>query len=114
MPRPTGPTDPNLSRLILDLKKTKKKSYVLLAKHLSKSTRAKTPVNVRKLAKLSVAKHNYAVPGKVLSDGSIDKPINVYAWAYSKSAKEKIESAGGECFSLHDVIKNNPAVKIVI
>ncbi len=119
MPRPTGPTDPNLKRLILDLKKTKKKSYVLLAKHLSKSTRVKNAVNIRKLAKMSKKidaknRHNYAVPGKVLSSGTIGKPINVYAWSYSKAAKDKIERAGGECFSIQDIVKNNPAVKIVI
>ena len=114
MPRPTGPTDPNILRVILDLKKTKKKSYAVLAKHLEKSRRAKKAVNISKLAKLSMSKHSYAVPGKVLSDGTISKAINVYAWSYSKAAKDKIERAGGECFSINDIFKNNPAVKVVI
>ncbi len=120
MTRPTGPTDPSLKRLILDLKKTKKKSYAILAKHLEKSRRTKNAVNIRKLAKMSKKTNakaggdNYAVPGKVLSDGVIDKPLNVYAWSYSKAAKDKIERAGGECFSIQDIVKNNPAVKVVI
>jgi large subunit ribosomal protein L15 len=32
---------------------------------------------------------------KVLGDGSIDKALTVKAHAFSKSAKEKIEAAGG-------------------
>lgn len=34
-------------------------------------------------------------PVKILGDGAIDKAINIKAHAFSKSAKEKIEAAGG-------------------
>ena len=34
---------------------------------------------------------------KILGDGNIDKKIIVEANAFSKSAKEKIETLGGSC-----------------
>src|ERR671914_895171 len=37
------------------------------------------------------------VPVKVLGDGDISKPLTVHAHAFSKSAREKIEGAGGSC-----------------
>ena len=114
MPRPTGPTDPNLTKLVYDLRKTKKKSYVLLARHLEKSRRVKSGVNVSKLSSMAMPKHRYAVPGKVLSAGEISKAVTVYAWSYSKAAKDKIERAGGECFSLQQMVKDNQSIKIVM
>lgn len=35
------------------------------------------------------------VPVKILGDGELSKPLNVTAHHFSKSAKDKIESAGG-------------------
>ena len=37
------------------------------------------------------------VPVKVLAKGSISKPLTVHAHAFSKSAREQIEAAGGTC-----------------
>jgi large subunit ribosomal protein L15 len=37
------------------------------------------------------------VPVKVLAKGSISKPLTVHAHAFSKSAHEAIEAAGGTC-----------------
>jgi large subunit ribosomal protein L15 len=37
---------------------------------------------------------------KVLGDGEIDKPLHVVADKFSKSAREKIEAAGGRCEEL--------------
>jgi large subunit ribosomal protein L15 len=37
------------------------------------------------------------VPVKVLGQGDITKPLTVHAHAFSKSAREKIEGAGGSC-----------------
>jgi large subunit ribosomal protein L15 len=37
------------------------------------------------------------VPVKVLGQGEITKPLTVHAHAFSKSAREKIEGAGGSC-----------------
>lgn len=39
---------------------------------------------------------------KVLGDGEITKPLTVHAHAFSKSAQEKIEKAGGTCVVVHE------------
>jgi large subunit ribosomal protein L15 len=38
-----------------------------------------------------------AVPVKVLGEGELSKPLTVHAHGFSKSAREKIEGAGGTC-----------------
>ncbi len=38
-----------------------------------------------------------AVPVKVLGNGELTKGLTVHAHGFSKSAREKIESAGGTC-----------------
>ncbi len=37
------------------------------------------------------------MPIKILGDGELSKPLNVTAHKFSKSAREKIEAAGGKC-----------------
>ena len=46
--------------------------------------------------------------GKVLSNGELDKKVNVVALKFSAKAQEKIESAGGECISIDEIIETNP------
>ncbi|HDH96695.1 MAG TPA: hypothetical protein ENF73_03100, partial [Proteobacteria bacterium] len=43
------------------------------------------------------------LPLKVLGDGEIDKPLVVVADKFSKSAKEKIEAAGGRAIVADEV-----------
>lgn len=37
-----------------------------------------------------------SLPVKLLGDGKVDKPLTVACHAFSKSAKEKVEAAGGK------------------
>jgi large subunit ribosomal protein L15 len=37
------------------------------------------------------------IPVKVLARGELSKPLTVHAHKFSKTAREKIESAGGTC-----------------
>ncbi len=43
-----------------------------------------------------------AIPVKVLGDGKISKRLTVRVHAFSRSAREKIESAGGSCAVLEE------------
>jgi large subunit ribosomal protein L15 len=43
-----------------------------------------------------------AVPVKVLGHGDLTKPLTVHAHGFSKTAREKIESAGGTCRLIED------------
>ena len=54
-------------------------------------------INIRKILEKYVGKTNVDLSGyKILGDGEISKAITIKAKAFTKSAKEKIEKAGGE------------------
>jgi large subunit ribosomal protein L15 len=42
------------------------------------------------------------VPVKMLGDGELSKPLTVHAHRFSKSAREKIEAAGGTCQTIEE------------
>jgi large subunit ribosomal protein L18e len=114
MPHPTGPTDENLRKIIVKLRKTKDRQMMDIAKHLKKSRRRKRAVNISRLEKLSRKQATFIVPGKVLGIGEIRKSINVYAWTFSKTAKQKIQNAGGHALSLDDLLKDKPKARTVL
>lgn len=109
MPRPTGKENPQVRKLVASLKKKKEGFYSDLAKHISKPSRMGVAVNIAKLGSDDVV-----VPGKVLGDGKIAKVGNVYALSFSKSAREKIERAGGKCLPIQSLVDNNKKARIVI
>ena len=114
MPHPTGPTDPAMRRLALDLRKTKNKIYVDVARRFEKSRRSKRAVNINRLSKLSAKYSTFIAPGKVLGLGELNKAINVYAWSFSKEAKEKITKSGGKALPLKNIIKDKPDARLVV
>lgn len=114
MPHPTGPTDPNLQKLVHDLKRKREKFYLTLAKHLEKSRRRKEAVNVGKIDKYAQPGEIVVVPGKVLGGGEMTKKTEVYAWVCSKSAREKIARAGGSCHSLDKVLELKQKGRILL
>src|ERR671922_1639934 len=42
------------------------------------------------------------VPVKILGQGELTKPLTVHAHGFSKTAREKIEAAGGTCLTIED------------
>ena len=89
-------TNPNLIELINKLNKQ------------SKSEDAAIWKDVADRLSYAVADETILVPGKVLSNGELDKKVNVVALKFSAKAQEKIESAGGECISIDEIIETNP------
>ncbi len=114
MPHPSGPTNRNVKKLVVELKRTKDRFYLGVARSLEKSRRSKKPVNIGKLKKLSKKYDSFIVPGKVLGIGDIDKAVDVYAWAFSKDAGAKIKKAGGNAFPLAQIIKDNAKGRVVL
>jgi large subunit ribosomal protein L18e len=108
MPRPTGPTDPNLLKLIREMRKG---GHADIAKLLSKPRRQKLSVNVARIGKFPSDK--VAVAGKVLGTGEIKKPVTVYAWQFSKEAKKKIEGAKGTCMPLSDLAHTKDKIMVI-
>ena len=105
-------TNPNLIELINKLNKKSKSEDAAIwkdvAQRLERSNRRTAEVNLSDIARYTEADETILVPGKVLSNGELDKKVNVVALKFSAKAQEKIESAGGECISIEEIIESNP------
>ena len=102
MPKKTGPTDPNLRELIQKLKK--RKDLKKLASALAKPRRKKENINLFEIDRISEGSKDVVVTGKVLGVGDLKSSKNIYAWRFSKSAKDKIVASGGKCYNLEDLL----------
>jgi len=123
-------TNPQLNKLIGDLKRIARENSAPLwkdiAKRLEKPRRNYAAVNLSKINRYSAPNDTILVPGKVLSSGTIEKPVTVAALGFSKKAFEKIckceegaekEAGKGKCISIEELVKNNPkgsGVKIIV
>ena len=87
MVKRTGPTTLELINLIRELKKTSTKNKVNIWKRvaldLERPTRIRRTVNLYKIDKYAKPGETALVPGKVLSLGSLDKPITVATYQFS-------------------------------
>ncbi|WP_457549028.1 50S ribosomal protein L18e [Archaeoglobus sp.] len=105
-------TDPNLVRLIELLFKAsaenKVKIWKDIAERLARPKRLYAEVNVSKIERYAKEGETILVPGKVLGGGRITKAVTVAALSFSDSAKRKIESAGGKCITIPQLIEMNP------
>lgn len=81
-----------------------------IAKKLEKPSRKWAEVNVGKISKHLKEGEIAIVPGKVLGMGDAEK-IEVAAWKFSKTARQKIEKAGGKCYTILQLIEKNPQGK---
>jgi len=104
-------TNPNLISLIGELRE---KGYsdsiglwVRLSKILLKPTRRRCEVNLSKINRYTADGETIVVPGKVLGTGVLDHNVTVAAFAFSKSARDKIDSVG-ESLSLAELMEKNP------
>ena len=114
MAKPTGPENPELNALIEELEKSKDKNYLALAKYLSRPKRTKREVNLDKINKDAKDNEKIVVPSKVLGDGTVSKPLVIYAWQFSKQAREKIIKAGGKPLGLNDFLKEKTAARMIV
>jgi len=99
----------NLIETILTGKKND--SWKDIAGILSGPRRNKICINLEEINKNSKAGETIVVPGKVLSQGEIDKKIKVVALNFSEKAKEKLLSAKCETSYILEEIKSNPSAK---
>jgi large subunit ribosomal protein L15 len=78
--------------------------------NLSKLSRFKqgTVVDPQVLAEKGMAGKRNLI--KILGDGELKHPLTIKAHSFSKSALEKIKSAGGQACQLKVTIQNNAAV----
>jgi large subunit ribosomal protein L18e len=112
MPKPTGPTNPILKQAVEDLKlagyKYNVPFVIALAKKMGTPTRRKIEVNLSRIERYANKGETIMVPGKVLGDGILTKPVNISAAAFSGQAIEKIEKAGGKIIPITELIEKHP------
>ncbi len=105
-------TNPQILKIVASLKQ---KSYTEdaaiwkdIAKRLSGPTRRNAEVNISDINRYTSPDEIVLVPGKVLGNGILEHKVNVAAMSFSKSAEEKISTAGGECMDILEVIEKYP------
>lgn len=103
--------NPELVKTIIEAKK--KKNWIEVAGVLSSPRINKVEINLDKINKEAKDGESIVIPGKVLSQGELNKKIKVAAFSFSEKAKEKILKAKGETISIMDEIKKNPDAKNV-
>ncbi len=102
-------TNNSLVETIINAKK--KDAWVEVAGLLSGSRRKRMSPNLNEINEFSKEKDVVVVPGKVLSQGDINKKIKVVAIGFSERAKEKLLKAGCEVSLINQEIKLNPEAK---
>ena len=89
----------------------KNEAWMGVASVLSGPRRIRTCINLEEINKDAKAGETVVIPGKVLSQGEIDKKIKVVAFSFSDKAKEKLLSAKCVISYILDEIKSNPSAK---
>ena len=115
----TGPTNPLLKDLIMELKKRSNEQSVNLWKRialdLEKPTRQRRVINLSRINRNTKENEVIVVPGKVLGSGMLNHKLTISAYQFSEQAKDKIEKAGAKIVSLLDISKDKPdGIKIRI
>ena len=106
-------------QLVVALEKTAKKNKAAvfkdLASYLQKPRRQATSVDLWKLNKMAAKfkDKTLVVPGKVLGTGELTETFSLAAFAYSESAKAKLEKAKIKPLGLNDILEK-PGKELVI
>jgi large subunit ribosomal protein L18e len=104
-------TNPELVRTIIEAKK--KNGWIKIAEILSGPRINKINVNLDKINEEVKEGETIVIPGKVLSEGNLDKKIKIVAFNFSEKAKDKISKSKGEFLTILEEIKKNPEAKNV-
>ncbi len=95
------------------IRKNPGKVWKVIAERITSPRQNLGEVNISRINRATKANEVVVVPGKVLGYGSIDHKVVIGAISFSKSAKEKIENAKGECLTLEELAKKYPDGKNV-
>lgn len=116
----TGPTNPYLKGLVEELRKKSFESNVpiwkAVAEKLAKPRRKRIDVNLSDIERNTEKNDTIVVPGIVLASGELTKPVNIAAWRFSQTAKEKIKKSKGKALTIEELVKENPkgaGIKII-
>ena len=106
--------NPELAETILEAKKNRK--WLEVAGILSSPRRNKMSINLDQISKIAEEEkvkesERIVVPGKVLGQGELKKKLKIAAFAYSKSAIEKLTKEKVAYSTIIEEIKSNPDAK---
>ncbi|MBI3412825.1 MAG: 50S ribosomal protein L18e [Candidatus Aenigmarchaeota archaeon] len=102
-------------KLVRELEKMKEPVWGRVVEELAGPARRNREVNLSDINRHQSG--TVLVPGKVLGTGSLTKKVDVAAFRFSKTAREKITKAGGKAMSIGELAKQNPKcsnVKIMV
>lgn len=112
MAQRTGPTNPLLKELIVELKRRGSEQSASLwrriATDLEKPTRQRREVNLSKISRYAKPNEVIVVPGKVLGSGMLEHKLTISAYQFSEQAKDKIQKSGAKIVSLLELSKEKP------
>ena len=86
-------------------------SWKRVAGILSGPRRKSIDFNLQEISKNAKEGENILIPGKVLSQGEVDKKIKIVALSFSSKAKEKLSKSKNEILTIVEEIKKNPGAK---
>ena len=92
-------------------KKTGNKTWIGIASLLSGPRRRRTAINLDEIEKATKEGDSVLVPGKVLSQGEINKKIAIIAFGFSEKAKERLLKTKSQAITILEEIKKNPSAK---
>jgi large subunit ribosomal protein L18e len=90
------------------IKAKKNDKWLPVAEVLSFPRRKRIEMNLNEINEKSKTGEIVLVPGKVLSQGELEKKIKIAALNFSEKAKEKMKKAGATHLSILELIKENP------
>jgi len=89
----------------------KNKAWLKIAEILSGPRKNRTNLNLEELDKKIKEEKIVVIPGKILSQGELDKKIKIVALGFSEKAEEKLKKSGTETLTILEEIKKNPEAK---
>jgi len=89
----------------------KNKAWREIAGLISTPRKRQVSINLSDIDKKSKQGEIIVIPGKVLSQGELNKKIKIVALNFSEKAKEKIIKSGSEAISMLKEIKSNTDAK---
>jgi large subunit ribosomal protein L18e len=90
------------------IKAKKSEKWLEIAEILSSPRRKRVEMNLNEINEKSKNGEIILIPGKVLSQGELNKKIKIAAVNFSEKAKEKITKSGANSLSILELIKENP------
>ena len=102
-------TNKELVETIIAAKKNKE--WFKVSEILSGPSRKRINMNIEDIDKKTKEGEVVVIPGKVLSQGEIDKKIRIIATGFSERAREKLLKSKCEVLNILEEIKKNPGAK---